>query len=224
MSNELKMRCEMSHVNGREARACLAPRLSSLAPFRAFTLIELIGVLGIMSVLAAAVIVNVIRRMDRAAWTKETADLDTLAVSLTQSIIGTKTVPDAGNCAAAIAARMSQPVSVIATNARRLARAFVVDPNLRINGAVLPYSQTSTGSTGTASPRLMIVSSLARALPISTGIPSSTEFNAMWNAAEGVLPATATWTNWAGTGEDLRIRKVNLDPLFYQLILVDHDN
>ncbi len=66
----------------------------------------------------------------------------------------------------------------------------------------------------------MIVSSLARALPISTGVPTSAEFNAIWNTAEGTKPTT--WTNWPGSGDDLRIKKLNLEPLFYQLILVNH--
>jgi len=69
----------------------------------------------------------------------------------------------------------------------------------------------------------MMVSSLASGLPtnIVTGVPTSTEFNAIWNTAEGVKPST--WTNWAGTGDDLRIKKLNLEPLFYQLILINHD-
>src|SRR5207245_3528179 len=70
--------------------------------------------------------------------------------------------------------------------------------------------------------RVMIVSSLSRALPIATGVPTSTEFNAIWSTSEGAKPTTATWTSWAGTGDDLRIKKLNLQPLFYQVILVDH--
>jgi hypothetical protein len=115
---------------------------------------------------------------------------------------------------------MSLPVSAITTNSRRYARAFLVDPNLRVNGAVLPYAQTNTGATSVTNARVMIVSSLGRALPISTSVPTSTEFNAIWNTAEGARPST--WTNWPGSGEDLRIKKLNLEPLFYQLILVNH--
>jgi len=54
-------------------------------------------------------------------------------------------------------------------------------------------------------------------------VPSSSEFNALWNTADGAKPATSTWTNWAGKGEDLRIKRLNLEPLFHQLILVDRD-
>jgi hypothetical protein len=107
-------------------------------------------------------------------------------------------------------------------NSRGITRAFLVDQNLSIGGAGLPYTQTNNGVAKPTSARVMFVSSLGRALPISTGVPSSTEFNAIWNTAEGAKPTTATWTNWAGTGEDLRIKKLNLEPLFYQLILVNH--
>ena len=51
----------------------------------------------------------------------------------------------------------------------------------------------------------------------------SAEFNAIWNAPEGAKPASATWTAWPGSADDLRIKKLNLGPLFYQLILINHD-
>src|SRR5206468_803368 len=43
-----------------------------------------------------------------------------------------------------------------------------------------------------------------------------------WNAAENTVPGAPAFTGWGGTGDDLRIRKINLEPLFYQLILVNH--
>jgi len=188
----------------------------------------MIGVLGVIAILAAVMAPSVIRRVDRAAWTKETADLNSIADSYTAYILRSKTIPSHTNSAtipnwaSAVASQMSLPVSSISTNARRYARAFLIDTNFVIGGASLPYSQTTNGTTKPVSARVMIVSSLGRALPISTGIPTSTEFNAIWNTAEGAKPATATWTNWAGSGDDLRIKKLNLEPLFYQLILVDH--
>src|ERR1051325_8204463 len=60
---------------------------------RAFTLIEGIGVLAIVTMLVSMVAPSVIRRVDRAVWTKETADLQTLADAYTQSILRTKTIP-----------------------------------------------------------------------------------------------------------------------------------
>jgi hypothetical protein len=38
-----------------------------------------------------------------------------------------------------------------------------------------------------------------------------------------VKPSTSTWTSWAGSGNDLRVKKLNLGPLFHQVILINHD-
>ena len=188
-----------------------------------FTLVEIIAVLAIMAVLVGVVAPSVIRRIDRAAWTKETADLNTFADALNQSIIRTKTIPSYTNWASTVASQMSLPVSVISTNSRRYARAFLIDPSLSINGA-LPYTQTPNGTTKPVSARVMIVSSLARALPasVTNGVASAADFTAIWNAAENTVPAGPAFSGWGGTGEDLRIKKLNLEPLFYQLILVNH--
>jgi hypothetical protein len=69
---------------------------------------------------------------------------------------------------------MSLPTSAISTNSRRYARAFLIDPNLRVGtngGAPLPYVQDANGSINPVSARVMIVSSLAQALPVSSGVP-----------------------------------------------------
>src|SRR5205823_11128591 len=73
------------------------------------------------------------------------------------------------------------------------------------------------------SARVMIVSSLASALPsgLPSGVLSTSDFDPIWNAAENAKPST--WTTWAGSGDDLRIKKLNLEPLFHQLILFNHD-
>src|SRR6266567_629910 len=69
---------------------------------RGFTAIEVIGVLTVIALLAAAVIPNVIRRIDHAAWTKETADLNTIADAYTQYIQRNKTVPNQDTWAASV--------------------------------------------------------------------------------------------------------------------------
>src|SRR5262245_13598976 len=99
-----------------------------------FTLIEFFGALAVIAILVAVIAPPVIRRVDRAAWTKETTDLNTIVDAYTQSILRNKTVPgtNANAWASDIAGHLSLPVSAITTNARRLARAFLIDPNLRI--------------------------------------------------------------------------------------------
>jgi type II secretory pathway pseudopilin PulG len=186
-------------------------------------LIESIAVLAVLAILAAVLVPPVIRRVDRAAWTVETANLNTIADALTQSIIRTKTIPTFTNWSSAVASQMSLPVSAIDTNARRYARAFLIDPDLNINGAGLPYTQTTNGSAKPINARVMILSSLAQALPIASGAPTATDFNNIWNAAENTVPAGTPFSGWTGTGDDLRIKKLNLEPLFHQLILFNHD-
>jgi type II secretory pathway pseudopilin PulG len=185
-------------------------------------MIELIGVLAVIALLIGILLPPIVRRVDRSTWTRETTDLNSLADSLTQSILRTRTVPSATNLAGAIAAQMTLPVSTVATNSRRNARALLVDPALSINGAALPYSQTNNGASSVVSARVIILSSLSRGLPIATGVPSTNDFTNIWNAAENTVPGGTAFAGWGGTGEDLRIRKINLEPLFYQMILVDH--
>src|SRR5580765_4703485 len=192
----------------------------------AFTLVEIIAVLAIIATLVAVLVPSIIRRVDRAAWTAETANLGNLADALNASIIRTKTIPSSTNWASAVASQMSLSVSAVTTNSRRYARAFLIDPAFQIgtNVAGQTYTQATNGTTKPVSARVMIVSSLARALPagVTTGVASATNFTAIWNAAENTVPAGPAFSGWGGTGEDLRIKKVNLEPLFYRLILVDH--
>jgi len=188
---------------------------------KAFTLLELIGVLAIVAILAAALVPNVIRQVDQAAWTKETADLKAMGEALELSIRNHKTVPDFTNLPAVIAREMALPVGGVSHTPRGYARAFLVDPNLRIDGAILPFTQTAAGAARPVSARLMFVSSYAGGLPVGSGIPTSAEFNAIWDAPENGVPST--WTSWAGKGDELRIRRLNLEPLFHRLVLVNRD-
>ena len=115
-----------------------------------WTLIESIAVLAIIALLAAVLVPPIIRRIDRAAWTQETASLDSIADALAKSIVRTKSIPTYTNWASAVASYMSLPVSAITTNPRRNARAFLIDPNANINGvdvSTVPYTQNSSGST-----------------------------------------------------------------------------
>src|SRR5205809_1100129 len=132
-------------------------------PARAFSLLELIGVLVVIAILASVLGPAIIRRIDHAAWTKEKADLNSMADALTQSIPRTKSVPAFTDWASAVASQVSLPVSAVLTNGRRYARAFLIDPSLSIGGAGLPYTQTTNGATNVDNARVMIVSSLAGA-------------------------------------------------------------
>lgn len=188
-----------------------------------FTLVETIGVLVIISILAAALMIMVMKRVDQAAASRESTDLNVISEAFVQSSIRNKVIPGTNTWATAVAQHTALPLNRIMTTPRGFARAFLIDPNLSIGGSGLPYTQTSAGTNKPVSARVMFVSSMARsALPVATGIPSTAEFNAIWDTPEGGKPATVTWTSWA-SGEDLKIKKVSLEPLFHRLILVDRD-
>jgi len=192
---------------------------------RCFTAIELIGVLAVIALLATALMPNVIRRIDRAAWEREKADLQTMADSFTASILHNKSIPDYSGISSAIAKEMSLSLSAITTTPRRWTRAFIVDRNLSINNSnVLPYNQTNTGSlTPPSNARVIIVSTLAGKLPVaSTNNLFDTDFKAIWDCPEGAQPATPSISGWP-KGEDVLIKKIDLGPLFYQLVLINHD-
>ncbi len=192
---------------------------------RAFTLIEVVGVLAILAILVSIAAATVIRRVDQAYVTREIADLNTIADAYLLSAARNRVIPGAGQWADAVGKELSMPVSRVTTTPRGFARAFLVDPSLRLGpgagSGVLPFIQSSAGSINPASARVMLVSSLARsALPVTTGVPTIAEFDAIWDTPEGSVPST--WGAW-GSGDDLRIKRLNLGSLFHQLVLIDHD-
>jgi type II secretory pathway pseudopilin PulG len=203
-----------------------SPGSSAASPHRpraaGWTLIETVAVLAIIAILAAVLVPSAIKRVDRAAWTKETADLNAIADAFTQSIIRNKTIPNHNGWASAVASQMSLPVSAITANARRNNRAFLIYQDLDINGP-LPYTQSANGASKPSNARIMIVSSLdpSNPLQIASGLTNPSEFDDIWNTPENTKPST--WTGWTGSGDDLRIKKINLEPLFHQVILINHD-
>src|SRR5439155_25355392 len=157
-------------AGGKSSRRAISEfgfRISDFRRRAGWTLIESIAVLAVIAVLAAIIAPTIITRVDRAAWTKETADLNAIGDAFTQSILRTKTIPSQSTWASAVASQMSLPVSAISTNARRYARAFYIDHNLDINSAsrTIPYTQGTNGTFKPVSARVMIVASLAPPLP-----------------------------------------------------------
>src|SRR5437016_4436091 len=147
--------------------------------YRAFSLIELVGVLAVIAILAAVAVPALIRQMDRIAGEQESAALKSLGDALQQSILRKRYIPSASDWATNIAAELGADVANVNTNqARRQRRFFLIDPALSTgnNSSGLPYNQTNwvSGSVVTnnagvlvppLSPRVMILSSIGRALP-----------------------------------------------------------
>ncbi len=203
----------------------------------AMTLIEVIGVLAVLAILSAGLLPALIRQLDKAVADQENAALKSFGDALQRSILRNRYIPGPDDWASAIATELGVNVSTVSTNARSRQRWFIIDPNLQIgaNGAGLPYSQANRISRGSsltnltgqvvapASPRVMILSSLGPAFPVSmlNGVlPNVADFGLLWNTADGTLPAgVSALSGWRGTGEELKIQRLNLSPLFVDLVL-----
>ncbi|MGC8886952.1 MAG: hypothetical protein ACP5MG_07330 [Verrucomicrobiia bacterium] len=182
----------------------------------AFSLIEMIGVLAVIAIAAAILLPNMIKRIDTAAADAEGQTLKSMSDYLKLYIKRNWSIPSHTNWADAIALQIGWEKGAVLTNSRGIARAFLIDPNFRINGYQLPYTQRALGCTNRPSnARLMIVSSLFTSLPVSSGIMSSSnDFNTIWNTPEGSVPSI--WSGWNGykRGELLKIQRINLEPMF----------
>ncbi len=212
-------------------------------PQAAFSLIEMVGVLTVIAILAAALVPALIRQMDRIAGDQETAALKSFGDALQQSILRNRYIPGTTDWATNIATELGVDVANIASNTRNKPRFFLIDPNLRVgnNSSSLPYNQNLTnwpsGSvvtnssgniTSPISPRVMIVSSIGRALPtnIVTEIVPNNNFSAIWdwNDNGNALPATSyAWPGWPN-GDDLKVQRVQLGPLFVRLVLTANNS
>ena len=199
--------------------------------YRAFSLIELIGVLAVMAILAAVLAPALLRQMDKMAGDQESAALKSFGDALQASILRSRTIPSHTNWASTVATELGVDVASVTNSPRRQARFFLIDPALQIgvNGGGLPYVQNNAGSVITngcdvippVSPRVLILSSIGRGLPagIVSGVPTAADFTNIWNAADGTVPPAPAFSGWTGTGDDLKIQRVSLSPLFVHLLL-----
>lgn len=200
-----------------------SPSSGTPSPRSGWTLIELLGVLAVVTILALAVAPALLKEAERRHRDREDLILRQLADGLQNHIARWHTIPNHTTYASLIGAAIGMdPVNVV-TNRRGLARIYVIDPTFRVGAttnATLPYTQTVAGSAITpVNPRIVILSSLSLALPstITNGFaPSSTTFNAIWSTAANQVPSG--WT-WNGDGADLKIQRINLEPLFIPLTL-----
>lgn len=183
---------------------------------RGYSLIEFVGVLAITAILAAMLVPVVINQTETQAVNTEISNLNNMNGAFTLGVLRTYQIPGATTWASSLGSWLTLPSSSIATNAHGYSRIYVYDTN-GFGGVSLPYAQSNGISALPANPRLMIVSSLSANPPDSSGGLSSNEFSAIWNTPVGSVPST--WTSWSGSGSDLIIQRINLEPLFHRLVL-----
>ena len=185
----------------------------------AFSLVEFVGVLAIISILAAALVPVMIRRIDRAAWVAESSNLNSISAAVTQHVVRSNNIPDAVSWVAAVQAELGLAPTSISTNQRGWNRVYLIDPTM---WATLPYNQTPAGAVSApTNARIMVISSLFQALPVVSGVTNLLVFNDLWNTPPGARPTYRIWANWRGSGDDLLVSRINLQPLFHRVILVN---
>jgi len=216
-----------SMLNG--ALSCVPGPSRPRSSPRAFTLIELIGVLAVIALLAAALVPVVIRQMDRIAGEQESAALKSLGNALQQSIMrvrssGQHYIPGIPDWVATIAAELGANVSDVTINGRQQPRFFLIDPNWQIGGRYggQSYTQSTAGTVLATNLRVIFLSSIGQQLTnMSSGVQTTNDFNAIWDWNDGssIAPTNATIMAGFTKGEDLKVQRVNLSPLFVRLLL-----
>jgi type II secretory pathway pseudopilin PulG len=189
-----------------------------------FSLIEMMGVIAVGLILVLALAWVTVKSIDQALGNHEGALLQTFAASLQNSILRNGYVPGTADWYQVIATEAGMNTNAVLQTARNTSRVFMVDPNFRIgtnSTGVLPYTQTTDGSTNQPqNARVIILSSLSVALPASG--TSSTNFTALWNTTDGYLPTNSSFSGWKGRSDDLKIQRINLGPLFVHLQLANY--
>lgn len=206
----------------------------------AWTLVEVAAVVAVIAVLAASVLPAMVRHTDRLVAQQEAATLSSFANAFQQAVLTSRRIPDQTTWYSVIATNMGVSINDVLYNVRQQAhqqaRVFLIDPSLQVglgsSPSGLPYVQTNfiSGTPGSpmlpVSPRVMIVSSLGKALPMSSGVFSSgypADFANLWNAADGTVPSAGAWSGWTGSPADVIVQRINLAPLFVRLVLGNYN-
>jgi type II secretory pathway pseudopilin PulG len=196
----------------------------------AASLLVWIAAIAMIAILLAFTLPTLIRETDQRVAREETAVLKTFGDALLAAITRLGYIPSHTNWAESVAAEAGFNTIVVATNARHQPRLLLIDTNGWFNQVSLPYTQTRFGSgiDPQKTARMMIISSVGSALPLSAGPLSAVEFTSvwtnLWNAFEGSLPATPLWAGWDGRPEDVKVERVDISARFISLRLATHKN
>lgn len=197
-------------------------RSGATANRHGFTVIELIAVMTILAILATAVAASTMARMRRSAREVEVANLANIADALRNYVRVNRTVPAATNWPTLIASQMALPPDRVIRTTAGFNRLFALDPSAQLgvtNNASLPYTQGASGSIEPNNVRIVIVSSLSKALPAFSMTASN--FASIWNAPEGSIPIV--FTNYYAAVDEFRIQRLDLRELMHRVVLSNLD-
>lgn len=178
----------------------LVPRI--LRSATAFTLVEMIGVMAVMTILAGVLTPNLLRTIERTAVRAEAENLRALGDQIKLYLRDNATMPSTAlpptipNWSSQLAFYSSLSANDIYTNKRQMNRLYVPDPVV-------------------ANQRAMLVSSMRTGVALPSSASISTNFTAIWNTADGTVPAVAGWGAWNSNNiEFLVIERVNLATVY----------
>lgn len=189
---------------------------------RAFSLLEITGVLGVLTILASLALPSLLQQLGELARRQESERLSQIGQGLREYILRTRQVPATSTLASNVAEVLGWPARWVQETAAGQPRVFFYDPQLQIGtttASTLPYVQTTSGAAAVSGARFLIVATLGAPLPGVIGNPGNDAvrvFNLLWDAPDGTQPAG--WT-WGGEWRDILIQRVNLRPLFTQVVL-----
>ncbi len=215
----MKTRCgDVSDVGGGPSpRICVASGIDLArgegtppTPRAAFTLIEMIGVMAVMAILAATVVPNVVKSIERAAVRAEIDTLRNLGEQAKLYLRDNTVPPTTANWNTVLGTYASLSPTEILTNRRQMNRVYVVDP-VAANQRALLVSSMRTGLLRQASPP-------ETAAQVAAYIGASgTRFSDVWNWNTAAVPLTPPtgWGAWTRDNiEYLLIERVNFAPVY----------
>ncbi len=187
-------------------------------------LVWVMAMLATLAILAAALLPNQIRLLSEADRDREAQALQRLREGLREYILSTRSVPAAGTVFTNLANTLGWEIGMTRTNHRGNPRLYLVDPNFRLGTTTatnLPFVQGVYGITNTSNLRLALVSSVGEPLPpilTNPGTNAARVFSMLWHAPEGAEPPGWVWGgNWA----DIRVARLDLEPLLTRVRLVN---
>ena len=198
---------------------------------RGFTLIEMIGVLAVLAVTAAMLLPALIRSTDSAVATQESTLMANFTTALQANIQRNHVIPNVTNWVSIVSTELGMTSNSVASTVRGQPRYLLVDAT-GFGSMTLPYVENSSGVTNILAnpthPRFIFLSSLGVPLPptvVSNGLPTSADFNALWNCPAGTIPTNVPWSNpnWTGNPNDITIQRLDLSYLFAHIVLVNLD-